>query len=56
MVSDLGLHSFWVATDYANAVRSLMGERFGRYGLIVQEIKERRRSFTRADFVFKGAE
>jgi hypothetical protein len=35
-------------------VRSFKGKRFGRYGTIVREINARRRSFTRADFVFEG--
>ena len=54
LASDLGLHSFLVASDYANTVRSFKGEGFGRYGTIVPEINARRRSFTRADFVFEG--
>jgi len=54
LASDLGLHSFFVASDCANAVRSFKGKRFGRYGTIVREINARRRSFTRADFVFEG--
>ena len=53
LASDLGLHSFRVVSDCANAVRSLLGKGFGRYGPIVQEINVRRRSFTRADFVFE---
>jgi hypothetical protein len=54
LASDLGLHSFRVASDCANAMRSLLGKGFGRYGPIVREINVRRRSFTRADFVFEG--
>jgi hypothetical protein len=49
-----GLHSFRVASDCANAVRSLLGEGFDSFGPIVREINVRRRNFTRADFVFKG--
>jgi hypothetical protein len=45
LASDLGLHSFRVASDCANAVRSLMGETFGGYGPIVREINVTR-SFT----------
>ena len=52
--SDLGLHSFRVASDFANAVRSILGEGFNKYGLIVREINARWTSFTRADFVFEG--
>jgi hypothetical protein len=54
LASDLGLHSFRVASHCANAMRSLLGKRFGRYGPIVREINVRRRSFTRADFVIEG--
>ena len=53
LASDLGLHSFRVTSDCANAVRSLLDEGFDRYGPIVREINVRR-SFTRADFVFEG--
>ena len=52
LASDLGLHSFRVASDCANAVRSLLGEGFARYGPFVREINVRR-SFARADFIFK---
>jgi hypothetical protein len=48
--SDLGLHSLRVASDFANTVRRVRV--FGKYGLIVRKINARRRSFTRADFVF----
>jgi ribonuclease HI len=54
LASDLGLHSFRVVSDCANAVRSLLGEGFDSFGPIVREINVRRRNFTRADFVFKG--
>jgi hypothetical protein len=54
LASDLGLHSFRVVSDCANAVRSLLGEGFGKYGPIVREINVTRRSFTRTDFVFEG--
>jgi ribonuclease HI len=53
LASDLGLHSFRVASDCANAVRSLLGEGFSSFGPIVWEINVRR-SFIRADFVFEG--
>jgi len=36
LASDLGLHLFLVASDYANTVRSFKGEGFGRYGTIVR--------------------
>jgi hypothetical protein len=52
--SNLGLHSFRVASDYAKATWSLLGEGFDRYEPIVREINVRRRSFTRANFVFDG--
>ena len=54
LASDLGFHSFRVASDCANMVRSIQGEGFGRYGPIVWEINARRRSFIREDFVFEG--
>ena len=54
LASGLRLHSFRVASDCANAVRSFMGQGFGRYGLIVWKINDRRQSFTRAEFVFEG--
>ena len=31
LASDIGLHTFRVASDCANAVRSIHGEGFGRY-------------------------
>ena len=49
--SDLGMYSFFVASDCANAVRSFEGEEFGRYRAFIWEINARRWSFTRADFV-----
>jgi hypothetical protein len=52
LANDLGLHSFRVASDCANVVRSLPGEGFDRYGPIVWKINVRR-SFTRVDFVFE---
>jgi hypothetical protein len=54
LASDLGFHSFRVASDCANTVRSIQDEGFGRYGPIVRETNARRRSFTREDFVFEG--
>jgi hypothetical protein len=54
LASDLGLQSFRIASDCANVVRSLLGEGFGRYGPIVQEINVRKRSFMRAEFVHEG--
>lgn len=38
LVGDFGLHTFRVASDWANAARSIHGEGFGRYGPIVLEI------------------
>jgi hypothetical protein len=35
LASELGLYPFFVASDYANAVRSFKGEGFGKYGAII---------------------
>ena len=51
LASDLGMYSFFVASDCANAVRSFEGEEFGRYRAFIWEINARRWRFTRADFV-----
>lgn len=47
LASDLGLPAVRVASDCANAVRSIEGEGMGRYGTIVQEIKFTKESFAR---------
>jgi hypothetical protein len=54
LASDLGFHSFRVASDCANTVWCIQGKGFATYGPIVRETNARRRSFTREDFVFKG--
>ena len=51
---DLGLQTVRVATDCANAARSIQGVGFGSYGPIILEIKRRMESFARVDFVHEG--
>jgi hypothetical protein len=43
-----------VASDCANTIRSIQGERLGRYGAIVVEIMSRMESFARIKFIFEG--
>ena len=52
VASDLGLRAARLASDCANAVRSIQGEGMGRYGAIVLEIKSRMENFSRIDFAF----
>lgn len=40
-----------VASDCANAIRSIQGQGMGRYGAVVREIQSRRDSFVSLDFV-----
>jgi hypothetical protein len=54
LASDLGLQTLWVASDCVNAVASIHGVGFRRYGPIVLEIKTRTESFTRVEFVHEG--
>ena len=54
LANDLGLQTLRVASDCVNAVASIHGEGFGRYGPIVLEIKTRTGSFTRVEFVHEG--
>ena len=54
LASGLGLHSFRVASNCANAVRSFTSKGHSRYGPIVQEINDRRQSSTSAEFFLEG--
>ena len=54
LASDLGLQTLRVASDCVNAVASIHGVGFGRYGPIVLEIKTLTESFTRVEFVQEG--
>jgi hypothetical protein len=49
-VDDLGLQTVRVATNCANAARSIQGAGFGIYGPIIFEIKRRMESFAIVDF------
>jgi hypothetical protein len=52
--SHLGLQTLQVASDCVNAIASIHGVGFGRYGPIVLEIKTQTESFTRVEFVHVG--
>ena len=54
LASDLGLQTLRVASDCVNAVASIHGVGFGRYGPIILEIKPQTKSFTRVEFVHEG--
>jgi hypothetical protein len=54
LASDIGLQTLRVVSDCVNAVRSIHGEGFGRYGPIILEIKTQRESITRVEFVHEG--
>ncbi|OEL29867.1 hypothetical protein BAE44_0009114, partial [Dichanthelium oligosanthes] len=45
LANDLLLHSFKLASDCANVVRSIQREAMGSYSHIIQEIKARAASF-----------
>jgi hypothetical protein len=53
LASDVGLQAARLASDCANAVRSIQDEGMGRYGAIVLEIKSRMENFSRIDFIFE---
>ena len=54
LASDLMLTSFRLASDCANAIRSMAGTGMGPYGQVVKEIKERARDFVFVDFIHEN--
>ena len=54
LASDLMLTSFRLASDCANAIRSMAGTGMGPYGQVVKEIKEEARDFVFVDFVHEN--
>jgi hypothetical protein len=54
LTDDLGLQTMKVATDCANAARSIQGAGFGSYGPIILEIERTMKSFARVDVVHEG--
>ena len=54
LASDLMLTSFRLASDCANAIRSMAGTGMGPYGQVVKEIKEGSRDFVFVDFVHEN--
>jgi hypothetical protein len=54
LASDLMLTSFRLASDCANAIRSMAGTSMAPYGQVVKEIRERARDFLYVDFIHKN--
>ncbi|GJN09926.1 hypothetical protein PR202_ga27980 [Eleusine coracana subsp. coracana] len=54
LASDLALHSFRLASDNANIIKSISERNLGVYGQLTEEIKARAREFRKVEFVHEN--
>jgi len=54
LAQDLGAQKIRVASDCANAVRSIQGPGMGEHGHIVKEIRREMTNFTKVQFIHEG--